>query len=958
MPESFRRAERVKGSKGSKGAKTQPWSDADTPSEETPEPSDSAPSTPSSPPPEPDYLREQWEQLLRRNWGENTRKSLALIRAIASQKAAAERSRSSPSAPEIFVLSADTIFLALLHEAAGERDRSLQDFPSGGLARMLAQRSQLSAQELRERLETGVLRPISGDPGTSGNVQLMPEKLQAAIKRAEKLSDDISGDHLIATRHLLAAFLYSDQPSIPPPGLNLEAVRLTRSQLVHDFRTLIQTSTAVSPGEKREAWEPILQQILGEEPAPAPEDPPPIELGSKFGATRRSQEIELCLDIDAYAQAIAKTFISAAEEDDFVFALYGPWGRGKTTLIERVKQYLAGERGEKPAKDYVAVNFSAWKYPTRPEVWVHLYQTIAAKAQAGGFWQKLRVGFRAGLLKNGWLSLLVGLGLLAVSRFQLNFAEWLFAGLGLAGILILGSFVWNAIKLGQQFAHYFSMPDHASKLGLQAVMGSDLKTLLRVWIRRDASLAGEAAQGGPLRSPVAKAIDEEDGNRACDFSPWSRAWGARLGVILLIWLTLAGVAWKVHHEVAAGETAHAKKANHKLEALDPFAQRVPDGTPLSGYATVLDPAGSSDVPSEQPLRFDLNLQAKDVKLRWSGTTAPLPPTELVPAATKPPEKGKVLGLPGEVIFLDGLLLVLAVATPILVFAITAAPQQHDRVLLVVDDLDRCEPEQMLAVIESLRLFLDDEEMSRRMQVAMLIDRAILRRAILQKAEKAGILEEFPSPDDFFRNQEEKFFVAGLTLPALNPEQTNDLAERIVKKEYEAQQESEVATDDSKGAAVPGGGETVAPASPTDGKPPEDSTAVTQVGATAPGEPLPPPAVAAPEQVGESKPVEPITFSKGERELLLATIKEIPQGQKLTPRALRAFVLRYQLLRLLLGYLEQRPEPALIISALAARTIGGPAINTADLSREALAALDSIVGSDGTTNESPAATGAA
>jgi hypothetical protein len=91
------------------------------------------------------------------------------------------------------------------------------------------------------------------------------------------------------------------------------------------------------------------------------------------------------------------------------------------------------------------------------------------------------------------------------------------------------------------------------------------------------------------------------------------------------------------------------------------------------------------------------------------------------------------------------------------------------------DLDRCEPEQMLAVIESLRLFLDDEEMSRRLQVAMLIDRNILKRAIIMKGKKCGMLGASNSREEYFRLQEEKYFVTSLELAPLTPEDADQLA---------------------------------------------------------------------------------------------------------------------------------------------------------------------------------------
>ncbi len=60
--------------------------------------------------------------------------------------------------------------------------------------------------------------------------------------------------------------------------------------------------------------------------------------------------------------------------------------------------------------------------------------------------------------------------------------------------------------------------------------------------------------------------------------------------------------------------------------------------------------------------------------------------------------------------------------------------RKQRLLLVVDDLDRCEPSQMLEIIESIKLLIEDEYLDDRVQVVMLVEEILLRDAILQKFE--------------------------------------------------------------------------------------------------------------------------------------------------------------------------------------------------------------------------------
>ena len=63
-----------------------------------------------------------------------------------------------------------------------------------------------------------------------------------------------------------------------------------------------------------------------------------------------------------------------------------------------------------------------------------------------------------------------------------------------------------------------------------------------------------------------------------------------------------------------------------------------------------------------------------------------------------------------------------------------------RVMLVVDDLDRCEPTRMLEVIENLRLFIETQGVGERMQAAMLVDETALRMALISKYRASGSMQ--------------------------------------------------------------------------------------------------------------------------------------------------------------------------------------------------------------------------
>ncbi len=612
------------------------------------------------------------------------------------------------------------------------------------------------------------------------------------------------------------------------------------------------------------------------------------EVGGKFVASRQASESELCLNIDIYAEALTQTFKSAAEENDFVFALYGPWGRGKSTLISKVAGLLAKRLPQEADAPYETVFFSAWKYPTRPEVWVHLYQRLAAAAQAGSWWQKIRISLRVGLVKNGWWPLLFGFGLLALSRLQLDFAHWIFDGIGVVGLLILGSFVWNAVKTGKQMATtYFAMPDHAEKLGLQAVIGEDFKQLLEVWTRPQPAKTAESATPS-----------------TCDFSKWWPARWAMISVVALIWATLGLIAWKIHHHLP---DTQAKVAFQSL----PIGSVSQDGKASSEPVAAATPT--------LPIRIEVNAEWQGGKLRWAGTS----PQNEKPQAAQPKSQGSVL-------FLDVLFGLIGIATPLFAFLISKRPRQCRRVLLVVDDLDRCEPEQMLTVIESLRLFLDEPEMSRRMQVAMLLDRNILKSAMLNRAEAQKLRIATDSQEDFLRQQEEKLFVVSMALPPIDGGMLNTLAKNMVQREVRQQ---EAAREDRSRPKAPVISTASAVESASRGQSSQPlSSKASEVRSKD----------AAPDDTERNSVLTEVQFSLEEQRLLVEALAEIDVSN-ITPRSYRAFVLRYQLVRLILQGFKTVFQPSGVISEIAGRLFvpkGGRSLSA--LSPEVLTAVNSVV----------------
>jgi hypothetical protein len=106
----------------------------------------------------------------------------------------------------------------------------------------------------------------------------------------------------------------------------------------------------------------------------------------------------------------------------------------------------------------------------------------------------------------------------------------------------------------------------------------------------------------------------------------------------------------------------------------------------------------------------------------------------------------------------------------------------NRILLVVDDLDRCSPAEVIEIAESLKLLLEDSEIQKRVQILMLVDEEILEhatalkfQALIEDREKQSRLRKEYARDDVVREHIEKLFACHLRLPPLNDAEIGELA---------------------------------------------------------------------------------------------------------------------------------------------------------------------------------------
>ncbi|TPE47897.1 P-loop NTPase fold protein [Amaricoccus solimangrovi] len=477
---------------------------------------------------------------------------------------------------------------------------------------------------------------------------------------------------------------------------------------------------------------------------------------------RKAHEDELRLDVREHARVIARILRSAHGE--FTLALFGPWGSGKTTLTDQlgpmIDPDLPGQNGYRRVwplarwPRYAVVKHNAWKYRASPEAWIFLHSSLVSRAsQDKGVLARVALALRASAAKSGYWPIV--LALLAICLAALPLGLMLRAAIlvgSLVGFAFLLHFASVAIsvapKVRELFARHMRLAGHQEKLGMLALIGDDVRALLVAWT------SGRISEPKDSRAP-------DPDPAAADPSP---SLAQPISVVLLAALISAGFLF---------------------EGMHPSKDLGGPGFWGSYLA---------------PFFAEVSRFFAEVSQRVGGR---LP--EAV-SASNPSGLGTDRSGPAETNWLANWLIwgcwtISALA--ILIGPRLMSQGRPDRVLLVIDDIDRCAPDEMLGVIEGTRLLLDDPVISARLQVLMLVDEDKLDHAIAERfkewiakrtdAGTAGfpdapeMARKHPATrfrDELVREQKDKLFACHIRVPGLSRDDIENLAIALAGRENE------------------------------------------------------------------------------------------------------------------------------------------------------------------------------
>ena len=96
-----------------------------------------------------------------------------------------------------------------------------------------------------------------------------------------------------------------------------------------------------------------------------------------------------------------------------------------------------------------------------------------------------------------------------------------------------------------------------------------------------------------------------------------------------------------------------------------------------------------------------------------------------------------------------------------------------RIVLFIDDIDRCDDKKMLSVVDSLRMILENKEICKRLIIVCAVDGERLKSAIATKYEGVEMLDtkdKTTATSQLAREQIDKLFISGVKLCKLSKDE--------------------------------------------------------------------------------------------------------------------------------------------------------------------------------------------
>ena len=120
------------------------------------------------------------------------------------------------------------------------------------------------------------------------------------------------------------------------------------------------------------------------------------------------------------------------------------------------------------------------------------------------------------------------------------------------------------------------------------------------------------------------------------------------------------------------------------------------------------------------------------------------------------------------------------------------PKSNKKLVLFVDDLDRCSGEKAIEIIDALRIMLDDDKLKDKLLVITAIDERILQLAVFKKYEYAinHPIKHF-NENDLVREYIDKLFIFSVKLGSLTKSESQEFFEKLTNDDAAIEPEKQV-----------------------------------------------------------------------------------------------------------------------------------------------------------------------
>jgi ABC-type multidrug transport system fused ATPase/permease subunit len=220
-----------------------------------------------------------------------------------------------------------------------------------------------------------------------GIVQWDAVEVLAEASRLRRTTNRFNGE--IGVRHVTAAYFLTQagHAALRAQGF-LEQYGELRSRMAGVMAEVL----ANYEGDDVEAWTPVIEQIR--------QAPPKVRLkATEVRPDYSSDTVNLAggdpLDAARDARALADVILLKAARPPLALGVFGPWGSGKSTLVRRlqaeIRQQLDAERAQPSeagelgrVRNAIQIEFSAWSFADSENLWAALTAEVFDQLAAGG----------------------------------------------------------------------------------------------------------------------------------------------------------------------------------------------------------------------------------------------------------------------------------------------------------------------------------------------------------------------------------------------------------------------------------------------------------------------------------------------------------------------------------------------------------------------------------------------